>query len=172
MHRILRTVVLVLGGAILWAAPTSALARFETMDLAAVPAEARKAAEAGAPGVRFGKAAREVTRAGTPGETVRYKLTGRDGQGHVVGVHVGSDNRLYGVDREIVMAGVSKAATASLKARRKELPRGFKLSRVVERTTYGIPVVFIFEGKNVKGEAVQIMISPDGKQLQIAGQDD
>ena len=149
-----------------------ALARFEAIELARVPADARKAAEAGAPGVTFTRAAREVTQPGTPFEKTFYKLTGDDTRGGSIGVHVGTDNRLYGVDKPIAMPKVSKAAAATFKARRKELPRGFKVVRVVERSNYGSPIVFIYEGKDSKGVAVQVMISPDGKQLQVKGQDD
>src|SRR4051812_9526536 len=99
MRRALWRLLMVWVAALPMVSGAPALARFEAIGLDRVPADARKAAEAGAPGVTFSRASREVSQPGTPFEKTFYKLTGNDAKGGSVAVHVGTDNRLYGVDK-------------------------------------------------------------------------
>jgi uncharacterized protein YpmB len=126
------------------------------IDLAKVPAVVRQAAEKAAPGVKFTAASKETEK----GKTT-YELEGRNAQDREVTVEVTAAGKVLEVETEIELNEVPKVVSNALKAK---MP-GFQAIEASTIHKDGKLVWYGFEGKNAKGEELDVLVSPDGKTV-------
>lgn len=135
----------------------------QKIDLARVPAPVRQAAAKAVPGAKFNAAYQETEK----GKTV-YTLEGEDGQGQDVEVDISADGRVLEVATEVAMNRVPKVVLDALRAKM----RGFRPAEAAAITKDGRLVWYEFEGKDAKGEEIDVLVSPDGKTVREEDDDD
>jgi uncharacterized protein YpmB len=144
--------------AILVAQAVSTRADDMTVPLASVPAAARKAVEKAVPGIKL----KEASKAEDDGKVI-YELAGADAKGREVAVEVTDKGEVLSISWEVALKDVPKVVLAALAKKLKD----FKPMFAWEVNVDGKLVAYGFEGKNSKGEDMEVSVTPDGSKVEV-----
>lgn len=128
------------------------------VDLARVPAPARRAAQRAVPGLKLTEATVEQVE----GQTV-YTLSGEDAQERDVEVEVTARGVVLSVSLEIELARVPSVVKAALRAK----VRGFRPTAAMEVHEGGRLTSYSFEGKDADGDEIEVTVSSDGSKVEV-----
>jgi uncharacterized protein YxeA len=127
--------------------------------LAQVPAAARKAALKAVPGATFDEAYKEEDDDGK----VYFELDGQDTQGRDITVEVTAAGKILSIATEIELAQVPKVVMTALRKKLKD----FKPASVMAVREEGEITEYAFEGKDGKGEEMNVTVSADGSEVEV-----
>ncbi|HEV3120334.1 MAG TPA: hypothetical protein VGY53_00455 [Isosphaeraceae bacterium] len=145
---------------VLWLSGDTTLASDdEKVALDSVPAMARKAAEKAVPGIKFIEAFKYKEDDGS----VMYELEGEDRQGRDVSVEVTPQGKVVSISVEVELKDVPRVVSQALRTKLK----GFRPSSAMAVYEEGKLVAYSFEGKDAKGEEIEVMVSADGSKVEI-----
>jgi hypothetical protein len=129
-----------------------------TIDLRQVPVKARRAAARVVPGARWTDASKDVDE----GELI-YELEGVDARGRQVAVEVTPEGQIQSISVEISWQSVPKVVLDALR----KSARGFRPTLAMSVTEGKRITEYCFEGRDTKGEEIEVTVSADGSKVEI-----
>lgn len=162
--RNVRTMLVVALGVFFSTLPAAAQpADEQKINLARVPAVVKQAAARAVPEATFDEAYQETEK----GRTV-YTLDGTNRQGRDISIDVSAEGRVLEVTTEIPLTQVPKIVINAVRAR----VRGFRPSDASVITEEGKVTWYELEGKSAGGAEIDLLVSPDGRTVREAEDDD